>query len=148
MIATSQPTMLAAPESALLREAAPASRLPTAHVVVSPAAIERTQVSGAEVARIIKRDVAGVPLVWVLVAGGVILLCAGALVTALAVAALRPRETAPSATASVASSAPVDVPSAPPESESVDEPPRHEPPPHPDPHHHPPPPHGHGPHKP
>ena len=135
------PTMAAAPESALVREASPASRLPT-RAVSQPGAPEPTYVSGASLPRSEERSVGGIPLVWLLVAGAIVLALAGALVASLAIAAFRTRAAAPAdsappaATFPVATTAPAPPPTAPPDEEEEDRPGPHHP--------HPPPPHGHG----
>jgi serine/threonine-protein kinase len=128
----SSPTMLAAPESALLREAGPASRLPTR--VVSQAESKD------------ERAIAGVPIVWLIAAGAVLLVLGGSLVTAFAIAAFRAHEPAPpaSTTAAAVTAAPATAASSaqPEEEEDEDRPPGPPGPPGP---HHPPPhgPHGH-----
>ncbi len=138
------PTMAVAPESALVREASPASRLPT-RAVSQPGAPEPTHVSGAVLPRSDSRTVAGIPLMWLLVAGAILLVLAGALVASLAIAAFRARGAEPGDSAQPATTAPVattaaPTPTAPPDEEEEDRPGPHRP--------HPPPPHGHGKHKP
>ena len=114
-------TMVSAPSSGLLRDAAPRSRLPTR-------AVERPQED--------EKSIAGIPfLVWI-VAAACFALVLGGLLTGLAVLALR-HTSAPSPSASAdipAASASASAPPAPRDEEDNDEP------------HHGPPPPGHGPH--
>jgi eukaryotic-like serine/threonine-protein kinase len=100
-----EPTMHAAPESALVREATPSSRLVGAASAVSapvaspsPSPTERTRVSADVAPPFHRREIAGVPLVWLLGAGIVLLFAAGALVASLAIAALGHKEATPTAT--------------------------------------------------
>jgi predicted Ser/Thr protein kinase len=151
------PTLAAAPESSLLREAAPQSRLVTRAVtapVIEPAG-EPARVSGADVAAMMDREVAGVPLVWLLAAAVVVLFVAGALVAALAIGALRARDSAAAmdagpTTAATAPTATAPLPTIlpPPDDQGpFDEPPDEPHDEHHGPHHHGPP-HGHGKHHP
>jgi serine/threonine protein kinase len=145
------PTMAAAPDSSLLREAAPESRLATRAVSVPlPAEAMRTSISGGGAAESPReqRTVAGLPLLVWLVAGAVVLLALGALGASVAIAAARSHEPDAGTVSPVATTPPTFTAAPAPIESQWDEPreePRDEPPP-PGHHHHPP--HGHGKHRP
>ncbi len=131
---SSQPTMMAAPESALVREARGTS--PAVSVVTSP-----TRISGdvppREEER--KREIAGIPIWWLAVAGIVILFAAGVLATVVAFAVFGHRSDSPAPpSAATTTAAPTHTAApAPPPSDEDDEPHHgHGPPPHGHPKHH------------
>ena len=145
-------TMLASPESALLREARPpeaeppASRLAT-RAVSAPIAFEPTRISGAEPVSERERTILGLPVALLLILGAVVLVALVAIGAAVAIAALRAHgdtTTAPDASAPVVTTSPTAAPTpSAPDDQEEDRPDDHPGPPGP---HHPPPPHGHGPH--
>lgn len=119
--------MHAAPESALLRESVPQSRAVTA--IVPPEEKEK------------KHEIAGIPILWLIIGGAVAFVGIVAALATAAVALLTHKDAAPTATTTATTAAPtVAYPTATPSDSDED---REE--------HHPPPPgkpHGHGKHKP